>query len=145
MAPEVRLATERDLSAILNVQIASPEAAQWDEESYRRALGDPAQQLFVAIEAAEVAGFLLARVLPDGAEILNFAVAPAVRRRGLGAALLDRFLRENPVETWAEVRESNRAALELYRSRKLDSIGRRRGYYHSPVEDALLLRRLAPN
>jgi ribosomal-protein-alanine N-acetyltransferase len=40
-----------------------------------------------------------------------------------------------------EVRESNSAARALYASRGFLAVGRRRGYYRSPVEDALVLRR----
>jgi len=40
-----------------------------------------------------------------------------------------------------EVRESNRAARALYASRGFEEISRRRGYYRTPVEDALVLRR----
>jgi [ribosomal protein S18]-alanine N-acetyltransferase len=39
------------------------------------------------------------------------------------------------------VRESNEPALRLYRSRGFEEISRRRRYYKSPVEDALVLRR----
>ena len=38
-----------------------------------------------------------------------------------------------------EVRESNRAAVNLYRSAGFREIGRRRGYYHNPPEDAILM------
>jgi ribosomal-protein-alanine N-acetyltransferase len=41
-----------------------------------------------------------------------------------------------------EVRESNAAALSLYKSRGFSEIGRRSKYYRRPVEDALVLRKL---
>jgi [ribosomal protein S18]-alanine N-acetyltransferase len=42
---------------------------------------------------------------------------------------------------WLEVRPSNAAARRLYESRGFQLIGRRRGYYRAPVEDALVMRR----
>ena len=42
---------------------------------------------------------------------------------------------------YLEVRESNAAARALYESRGFEAVGRRRGYYRHPVEDALVLRR----
>jgi len=51
-------------------------------------------------------------------------------------------LREAAVRTiYLEVRESNLAARTLYEANGFESVGRRRGYYRSPVEDALVLRR----
>ena len=38
------------------------------------------------------------------------------------------------------MRESNSAARALYQSRGFEELSRRRGYYRTPVEDALVLR-----
>nr|MCU0626508.1 GNAT family N-acetyltransferase [Gemmatimonadaceae bacterium] len=47
---------------------------------------------------------------------------------------------------WLEVRVSNAAARALYERRGFTLVGRRRGYYRKPVEDALVLRRsLSPD
>jgi ribosomal-protein-alanine N-acetyltransferase len=59
--------------------------------------------------------------------------------------LLDRVV-DTAMESGAralylEVRESNVAARALYQSRRFDIVGRRRGYYQRPAEDALVLRR----
>jgi len=42
---------------------------------------------------------------------------------------------------YLEVRDSNARARGLYRSRGFEEVGRRRGYYQHPVEDAIVLRR----
>jgi ribosomal-protein-alanine N-acetyltransferase len=42
---------------------------------------------------------------------------------------------------YLEVRESNVSARALYDSRSFAQVGRRKGYYRSPIEDALLMRR----
>ena len=77
------------------------------------------------------------------------AVAPVARRRGIGGLLLDEVVagatRAGVRSLYLEVRESNSAARALYESRRFLPVGRRRGYYQRPPEDALLLRRdLAP-
>jgi len=85
-------------------------------------------------EGDEVAGFALVRRILDEAELLLFAVAPAWRRRGLGAALLGRvqadLLRENIVRMMLEMRRGNPAE-ELYRARGFSPTGVRPKYYRS--------------
>ncbi|WEX76785.1 GNAT family N-acetyltransferase [Sinorhizobium numidicum] len=55
----------------------------------------------------------------DLAGIMQFAVAEAVRRRGVGRALLDASLRwarlRGAKKAWLQVEADNRAAIELYR------------------------------
>ncbi len=85
----------------------------------------------------------------DETHILQLAVAPEVRRRGIASRFARRMLerkREAGVRTvWLEVRASNLAAQRLYRSLGFAEAGRRAGYY-APVapggrrEDALVMR-----
>jgi ribosomal-protein-alanine N-acetyltransferase len=93
---------------------------------------------------AEGAGFLLGRVVADEAEILTLAVAPAARRRGLGAGLLAQFLIEagerGAARVFLEVAEDNPAAMALYRGAGFAEAGRRRGYA-APGVDSLVLAR----
>lgn len=89
-------------------------------------------------------GFVLARVAADEAEILTLAVAPAARRRGLGAALMAAAMAgavlRGAAAMFLEVAASNAAALALYQGLGFDGVGRRRRYYEDG-EDALVLRR----
>jgi ribosomal protein S18 acetylase RimI-like enzyme len=66
-----------------------------------------------------------------------------MRGRGLGRALLTEVLavaRGRGVESvFLEVRESNAAALGLYRGFGFQEVGQRRGYYDHPREDARIL------
>lgn len=79
------------------------------------------------------------------AEIYNIACAPAHRRRGFARALLARALEEagrmGLERTILEVRESNTAALGLYRAFGFCDLGRRKNYYTDTGEDALVLAR----
>jgi len=81
--PVIRRGEARDLEEIARVQAASPEAAQWNPSDYL------IYNLLVSISEERVTGFLAARALGAGeAEILNVAVAPASRRRGVARGLL---------------------------------------------------------
>jgi ribosomal-protein-alanine acetyltransferase len=133
---------EADIERILAIQATCPEIAQWTTWDYNRvARGEMAG--WVVQEEASVAGFIVARKIADEIEILNFAVSPELRARGIGAMLLQETL------AWAktfeashailEVRASNAAALRFYERHNFQTVGRRSRYYNSPIEDALLL------
>jgi ribosomal-protein-alanine N-acetyltransferase len=89
-------------------------------------------------------GFLIAHRLGLEWELENIVIDPAARRKGLGAQLLRELLaraREaNSGSVFCEVRESNLAARALYEKLGFAETGRRKGYYSSPTEDAILCR-----
>jgi [ribosomal protein S18]-alanine N-acetyltransferase len=142
------------VEAILAIQAACPEIAQWTAWDYDRVVrGEMAgwaatENSDAGVEGAaevgaEVAGFLVARRLSSELEILNFAVESEWRRCGIGAALLTEALQWaqtfQATQAILEVRESNLAALRFYERHKFEVVGRRPRYYTAPVEDALLL------
>lgn len=96
-------------------------------------------------------GFLIGRVLAGEAELLTLAVAPAARRRGIGARLVAAFLARahaaSARRAFLEVAADNTAALALYARAGFAEAGRRRGYYRHPsgaATDALVLARDLP-
>ena len=117
----------------------------WSVASFRSMLTQPQVIATVAVRGDEVRGYCIAWQLADEAELGNLAVAPDARGAGIGRALLDDLL--GVIETrggatvYLEVRESNVAARALYASRKFEEVGRRKGYYAKPKEDAVILRR----
>src|SRR3989442_1539873 len=98
----------------------------------------------VATACAAVAGYVVAHHAADEGEILNLAVTPLHRRRGLGRALvrhvLGRLARRMVKIVFLEARQSNTAARRLYESLGVVRVGRRPGYYRRPLEDAVILR-----
>lgn len=75
-------------------------------------------------------GFAIGRAVAGEAELLTLAVDPAVRRRGLGRALLADFEAGcGAARLFLEVAADNAAAIALYRSAGWGEIGRRPGYY----------------
>jgi ribosomal-protein-alanine N-acetyltransferase len=138
----VRPIESRDIDAILAIQQASPEVAQWTGHDYARVVaGDMAG--WVAEENAVVAGFLAARRAATDLEILNFAVREDVRRSGAGTSLLRAAVAWGKTfqaeKAFLEVRASNATALRFYERQGFQVTGRRPRYYTAPLEDALLL------
>ena len=135
----VRSATAEDLDAIGRIQAASPEAAQWLLGAYLEF------ECTVAV-LGQIVGFLVARqTAPDEREILNLAVDPAYRRRGIARRLLEHQLiehrlRQAKVSWFLEVRESNAPAIRLYESLGFLACGRREDYYSNPVEAGIVMR-----
>lgn len=78
------------------------------------------------------AGFVLSRGAADEEELLLIGVAPLFRRKGIGSALLERFIAEASARgakrLFLEMRAGN-AAETLYRRHGFASVGRRRAYY----------------
>ena len=148
-ALRIRRAVVEDLASIARIERASF-SDPWTEDALATALDR--MVVLVAAEgegkgdgAASLVGYVVALVVAPDAEIADLAVAPEARRRGVGRALLARALDAladlGVRAVHLEVRESNRAARTLYESAGFRAVGRRRGYYRQPVEDALLLRR----
>ena len=143
----LRPAQATDITEIVRIERTSF-ADPWSEDSFRRILAGQAA-IFQVVEVPPekaVAGYIIAFSVGSDAEVLNVAVDPIHRGRGLAGQMLDSVLiqlgRSGVRTAFLEVRESNRAALALYGSRGFKEIGRRRNYYRRPVEDALVMRRL---
>jgi tRNA threonylcarbamoyl adenosine modification protein YeaZ/ribosomal-protein-alanine acetyltransferase len=97
----------------------------------------------VVLHGAELAGYLLAWSLPEEIHLGNLAVAPEYQRRGVGSFML-RWLMDEARSRRArrialEVRTSNFAAQELYRTHGFETVVLRRGYYQDSGEDALVM------
>ncbi len=120
----------------------------WDPHSIASLLENPATVALVTTPAVEagVAGFVIAHVAADEAEVLSIGVAPEWQRRGLGELLLrkvgDAAAARGATRLYVDVAEDNVAALALYTRLGFAATGRRKGYYahrDAPPCDALLL------
>jgi ribosomal-protein-alanine acetyltransferase len=124
-----------DFAEIAAIQTASPEAAQWNVADY--AVFD----LWVAIGEDRVTGFIAARSLGAGeCELLNLAVSPEYRRRGIARLLVSALTEAGCGNIFLEVRESNLAARNLYKAMGFKEIGLRPGYYYPPPEAAIVMK-----
>ncbi len=122
---------------------------QWTRENYQAALDPDAVPRRIALmvlgpDEDRMTGFLVARLLPPQAELEIIAVDARVQRRGLARKLFDELVYKlglaGVTEVVLEVRESNQAALALYRVLGFVETGRRPRYYADPEEDAVLMR-----
>ena len=118
----------------------------WSAQSFLDALDNAAVYFACArSDDAQIIGYVVAWFAADEAEIANLAVAPAGWGAGIGRSLLDAALNEGidrgAAAVFLEVRDSNNRARRLYRSCGFVEVGRRRGYYRRPHEDAVVLRR----
>ena len=132
--PVIRRAEPKDLAEIAGIQNACPQAAQWPVQDYL------AYDLWVAVDH-RVAGFLCARPLAPGEwEVLNLAVAPESRRRGIARALLKNLIATVSGTVFLEVRASNEAALQFYKSMNFEVVSTRNNYYQNPPESAIVMK-----
>ncbi len=117
----------------------------WSEASVASELENPLSLWLVALVDGQVAGYVGSQAVLDAADVMNVAVAPEHRRRGLARLLLtelERRLAARGVTSLAlEVRPSNEAARALYAALGYRQAGRRPRYYRNPPEDALILRK----
>jgi len=142
---QIRHCGGNDLLQVREVLKRAPEAADWSEDSLREFFFHYGSSFLVACKGPEIQGFICGRRIIDEVEILNLAVRPEVRRKGIANRLVREFLeqiaRHGVRMVHLEVRESNQGAIGLYASNGFRVTGRRRGYYRDPKEDAILMAR----
>ncbi|RSL15803.1 ribosomal-protein-alanine N-acetyltransferase [Edaphobacter aggregans] len=148
----VRVAEVADLDAVVVLERSVAEAPHWGAAEYAAivASGDGGVRrcLFVADVEGRVIGFAVGKVIGAGtegsAELESVAVDVAARRMGVGRALCGsvvKWCREvGSVVVELEVRAASAGAIALYEGLGFVGVGRRRGYYRDPVDDALLMR-----
>lgn len=141
----IRSMSRDDLDAVMRLEAASAEAPHWERAVYEGFLsqGGPVKQVFVARDDGRLAGFVAARVMVDVCELESIVVDAAVRKTGVGKALLATLVRwargNNVVRVELEVRSGNDAAICFYERAGFRRDGLRRGYYRNPEEDAVLM------
>ncbi len=118
----------------------------WSRETLAQELGNPLAHYVVCTgEDGRVLGYIGSRIVLDSADITNVAVLPEMRRQGIGFELVNRMLEElilrGVSSVLLEVRESNLPAQRCYARAGFVPVGRRKGYYDKPKEDALLMGR----
>ena len=134
-----------DLPSVAAIEAASFSDA-WAPSAFADLLARKYARLRVATSSdGTILGYCILLRAADEGEIANICTAAAVRGRGVGGGLLDDALAAADASATAavylEVRTSNVAARALYEGRGFSLVGRRKGYYQHPNEDALVLRR----
>ncbi len=117
----------------------------WSENSVRSELTNPLSVWLVAVEDGCVAGYIGSQSVMGEADMMNVAVLPLHRRKGIAErlvqALVEALAQQGVHCLTLEVRASNEPAKALYEKLGFASVGRRPNYYRNPREDALILRK----
>lgn len=115
----------------------------WSEKSFCEEAENEKAVYYVAEDNGEIIGYIGFWNIIDEGHITNIAVHPDYRRRKIASALLEMAARtaikNKLVLLTLEVRNSNTAAQGLYKSFGFSEVGKRRGYYREPVEDAVIM------
>lgn len=132
----------RDLDEVAVIERASFRRP-WTRALFENELRIPFSRAVVAQDAIAggVVGYLVRWWVAGDVHLLDLAVAPARRRRGVGRVLLEDLLAEARAggarRIELEVARRNEAARGLYGSMGFAEVGRRLGYYGD--DDALLM------
>jgi ribosomal-protein-alanine N-acetyltransferase len=138
----IRAIGTEDAGALVELESRSVGSARWGEADYRE-IAAGGFVGWAAIREKVLLGFILVRAVVDEMEILNLAVEPNERRKGIAERLvaqsIDDAKRANVKRVYLEVRESNSGARAFYASMKFEERWRRKNYYSQPTEHALVL------
>ena len=117
----------------------------WSETSVAYELTNPLSYWLVAVDGERVAGYIGSQTVMGESDMMNVAVHPDYRRRGIAERLANDLVEalaalESHCLT-LEVRDSNESARALYAKLGFCQVGLRKNYYRNPKEDALILRK----
>ena len=139
---EILPMTEQDIKKLALLDKACF-SRPWSENSFREELQNDIAVYYVAHDGERVVGYAGLWRICDSADITNIAVLKEYRRQGIATALLKALIKKarelEMTSLTLEVRETNKGAIELYRSFGFEIIGRRKRFYQDPEEDALIM------
>jgi ribosomal-protein-alanine N-acetyltransferase len=131
-----------DIPEIVNIERLSF-SMPWSETSFRSEIYSRYSITRVAELNGIIVGYVCVKHVADECHLLDLAVHPAYRKRGIATVLLDNVIQELRVEGcrffYLEVRASNYAAKKLYEKFGFNMVGVRKGYYVYPEEDAVIM------
>ena len=138
----IRSASVADLDALERLE-ALCFSTPWKRSTLEWFLPDDRHEFLLAVQGETILGYINLLHVMDEGYIGNVAVHPDYRRNGIGAALVKAMLKRSEelelLFATLEVRDSNEPAINLYASHGFESVGRRKGYYDRPKEDAILM------
>jgi ribosomal-protein-alanine N-acetyltransferase len=129
-----------DLPAVQEIERAAF-PAPWSLGMFATELAKPSSIRIAARGGGELIGYLICSRYADVWHLMNVAVAPSWRRRGVGTSLVRELIGrlEPRARVTLEVRESNRGAISMYEALGFRAAGLRPGYYPDNGEPAVLM------
>lgn len=147
MLPEVKQVTIQRMSENDVEEVAQVESRcfsdPWSKKNFQEELRHRFSIPLVVKSGAKVVGYTCLWHIFEQMEIANFAVSPEFRRKGIGRMVMDGVLseakRRGCLSVILSVRESNQAAISLYKKYGFVELERKRNYYRYPTEDAIIM------
>jgi len=136
----VRRLAYSDLPAVIAIERRSF-PTPWSLAMFVLELSKPSGICLAATDGAQLHGYLVCSRYDRVWHVMNVAVAPERRRRGVASNLISRLVAEAGRELpfTLEVRVSNRDAIAMYEKLGFRSAGVRPRYYQDNGEDALIM------
>jgi len=136
----IRRLAYSDLPAVISIERRSF-PTPWSLAMFVLELSKPSGICLAATEGDELLGYLVCSRYDQVWHLMNVAVAPEHRRRGVARGLIGKLVEEggSKLPFTLEVRVSNRPAITMYERLGFRSAGVRPRYYQDNGEDALIM------
>jgi ribosomal-protein-alanine N-acetyltransferase len=142
MEISIRQMEIKDLPEIMDIEMSSF-SIPWSATAFINEINKINSLTKVAEFQGKVIGYICINYIFNEAHILNLAVHPDYRRQGIATALmkdaLSNLFKKGCIYFYLEVRESNIIAQRFYKKFGFKTVGKRKGYYLSPNEDAIIM------
>ena len=144
---EIRPLTTVELPQVERIERRSY-MTPWSRSMFAGELAKSTSRCYGHFEDGTLLAYLIVACYVDAWHVMNLAVDPDMRGRGVAAELLQQLF-EDTVDDGTrgytlEVRVSNASAIRLYERLGFLASGVRRGYYTDNREDALIMWRDSP-
>ncbi len=142
MRVHIRWMIRRDMPEVLHTEQESF-AYSWTEEDFLHCLRQRNCIGMVAEHGEKVVGFMIYELHKSKLHIMNFAVHPSWRRRGVGVQMVGKLVgklsNHRRTRITLEVRESNLGAQLFFRKLEFKATRVARAYYEDSGEDAFVM------
>lgn len=139
---QIRWLIRRDMPEVLRIEQSSFEFP-WTDEDFLCCLRQRNCIGMVAEHNHQIVGFMIYELHKSRLHILNFAVAPEMRRQGIGLQmvlrLVDKLSQQRRNEILLEVRERNLEGQLFFRNQGFRAISVLRSHYDDTDEDAYIM------
>ncbi len=125
----IRLMQETDVQTVVQIE-KLVQSHPWTQKQFEESINSYLST--VIEENNQIVGFCILQPVLDEANLLLMAIHPSQQGKGFGYQLLDKsiaLLKNNPIQIFLEVRESNKPAIALYEKSEFHQIDLRKNYY----------------